>query len=423
MTTSSSTLNPQETLALHGGPPVRRTEWTSRRVHDHEERDVVVALMEEMAKTGQPFTYGGPEEKAYTEEFAAFQGGGFADAVNSGSNALYIALRALQLEAGSEVIISPVSDPGGVMPVPLAGFVPVPADSAPGSFNIGAEEIRARITPRTRAVIVTHIAGIPADMDAIMEVAREHDLRVIEDCAQAHGALYHGTKVGNFGHVGCFSTMYGKHHVTGGQGGLTFTRSEELSHRLRRHADRGKTFKLPGAVTDVAALNCNSDELHCAMGRVQLRKLPGMIERRREIARRLARECAGANCFEPVAWTPDNGTESAHWFLFFRFHPTACTVDKAGFVEALSAEGLPFSPSYDFPTFQSEWFKNHAVFEGTTFPWTAESPHEYEMPNIEACLKAFFKLNGFHESLTDADVEDLIRGLRKVDEALALRTA
>lgn len=410
--------NDTEQLAIDGGTPVRRSQWTERRVHGAEERDVVCALMDKIAETGAPFTYGGPEEKAYCEEFAAFQGGGYADAVNSGSNAIFVALRALQLDGGSEVIVSPVSDPGGVMPIPLAGLVPVPADSEPASFNIGAEQIRQRITPRTRAVVVTHIAGIAADMDAIMAVAREHDLHVIEDCAQAHGALYKGAMVGTFGDVGCFSTMYGKHHVTGGQGGLTFTRSEDTSNRLRRHADRGKTFGLPGAVTDVAALNCNSDELHCAIGRVQLRKLPDMLRRRREIARRIAEECVGLRTVQPVACSPQGGTESAHWFLFFNFSAEACSVDKGRFVEALAAEGLPFAAHYNFPTFRSEWFKQQAVFGAAGFPWNEDSPRDYPMPNIDACMESFFKLSGFHETLTDADVDDLICGLKKVDGRL-----
>ncbi len=419
MSTQSAPTIDKSQLAINGGTPVRTAEWTARRVHNEEERDVVVALMDESVRTGSPFTYGGKEEAAYCEEFAAFQGGGYADAVNSGSNAIFVALRALQLDGGSEVIVSPVSDPGGVMPVPLAGLVPVPADSAPGSFNIGAEQIRQRITPRTRAVIVTHIAGIAADMDAILTVAREHNLRVIEDCAQAHGALYKGTKVGNFGDVGCFSTMYGKHHVTGGQGGLTFSRSEEMYNRLRRHADRGKTFNIPGAVTDVAALNCNSDELHCALGRVQLRKLPAMLERRRQIARRIAAECGDLRCAQPVDCKPENGSESAHWFLFFNFNAAACSVDKLQFVEALAAEGLPFAAHYNFPTFRSEWFKNQSAFGSSHFPWTADSPREYPMPHIEACMAAFFKLSGFHESLTDADTDDIVAGLKKVDRVLA----
>lgn len=418
MKTQQTQVNKAEQLAIEGGTPLRPTGWTERRVYGTEERDVVCALMDKVAQGGA-IIYGGPEETAYCEEFAAFQGGGYADAVNSGSNAVFVALRALELDGGSEVIVSPVSDPGGVMPIPLAGLVPVPADSEPGSFNIGAEQIRQRITPRTRAVVVTHIAGIAADMEPIMAVAREHDLRVIEDCAQAHGALYKGAMVGTFGDVGCFSTMFGKHHVTGGQGGLTFTRSEEMWHRLRRHADRGKTFGLPGAVTDVAALNCNSDDLHCAIGRVQLRKLPAMLQRRREIARRIAAECAELRCAEPVACQPENGTESAHWFLFFNFRADACSVEKLRFVEALAAEGLPFAAHYNFPTFRSEWFKSQSAFGAAPFPWHQNSPRDFPMPNIDACMESFFKLSGFHESLTDADVDDLIHGLKKVDRALA----
>lgn len=408
-----------EVLAINGGIPVRTCPWPKRRTLGPEERDAVCALMDRVVDAGGAIPYNGPEEEAFCNEFAAFQGGGFADAVSSGSTAIFVALRALGLEAGSEVIISPISDAGGVMPVPLAGLVPVPGDCARGSFNIGAEQIRERITPRTRAVIVTHIAGIPADMDPIMAVAREHNLRVIEDCAQAPGALYKGAKVGTIGDIGCFSTMYGKHLTTGGQGGVTFTRDKQLWQQLRRHADRGKPFGFPGAVTDIAAINCNSDDLRCAIGRVQLRRFPEMLRRRREMAKLIHEECSDLRCARPVACSPENGTESAHWFLVFEFRADRCQVGKDRFVEALVAEGIPFLPQYNFPTYCSEWFMRHSVFAGSNFPWSDDSPREYPMPNADASIRTFFKLHEFYEALTDDDIGDLIRALRKVDRHYA----
>ena len=117
-------------------------------------------------------------------------GGGYADLVNSGTSALYAALGALKLEAAGEVVIPPITDPGGAMPAALLCQVPVVADAAPGSFNAGAEQIAAVLTPHTRAIVVAHIAGEPADMTPILALAEERGIPVIEDCAQSHGARY-----------------------------------------------------------------------------------------------------------------------------------------------------------------------------------------------------------------------------------------
>src|SRR5262249_24769306 len=151
-----------------------------------------------------------------------YLGGGYAKAVNSGTNAVYVSLRALDLEPGTEVIVPPITDPGGTMPVALMNCIPIPADCERGSLNTSAEEIRKVLTDRTSAIIVAHIAGRPVDMDAVLELAAERGIPVVEDCAQAHGALYKGRMVGTLGAISAFSTMFGKHHCTGAQGGVVF---------------------------------------------------------------------------------------------------------------------------------------------------------------------------------------------------------
>ena len=172
-------------LAIDGGPKFRTTPFPGRQVVSQAEKAAVVALFDEaIAKGEQVLGYNGPQEEAYCREFAAMLGGGFADGVNSGTNAVYVALRSLDLEPGGEVIVGPVTDPGGIMPVVLCGHTPVLPDSAPGSYNTGAEQIAARISQNTRAIVVAHIAGIPCEMDAILKLG----LPVVEDCAQALGA-------------------------------------------------------------------------------------------------------------------------------------------------------------------------------------------------------------------------------------------
>ena len=148
------------------------------------------------------------------------------DSRNCGTNSVYGALAALNLPPFSEVIVGCVTDPGGMMPIVINNCIPVPADTALGSFNTGAKEIEACITLRTSAIVVAHIGGEPADMPAIMKVAKKHNLPVVEDCAQPHMAKINGKNVGTFGRYGAFSLIFGKHMCTGGQGGAVICNTE-----------------------------------------------------------------------------------------------------------------------------------------------------------------------------------------------------
>lgn len=189
-------------LAVDGGAPLRTAPMPQRALFGQEEKDAVLALFEEAMCDGcSVLGYNGPQEENYCREFSEYMGGGFTDGVNSGTNAVYVALRALELEPFSEVIVPAVTDVGGISPVVLCNCIPVVADCAAGSYNIGAAEIEARLTEHTSAIIVAHIAGIPADMDPIMDLASRRGIPVLEDCAQAHGAAYKGRTVGTIGNI------------------------------------------------------------------------------------------------------------------------------------------------------------------------------------------------------------------------------
>lgn len=413
--------NPTSTLAQNGGSQVRTAPWPKRRLFGEDEKQAAIDLFDRGIASGEEFGYNGPEEAAYCAAFSEYLGGGFADAVNSGTTAVYVALRALELEPFSEVIVPPITDPGGVMPVPLCGCVPVPADTAPGSYNTDAERIAARVTPRTRAILVAHIAGTPCDMDPILELARSHGLPVIEDCAQAHGAVYRGRMVGALGDIGAFSTMFGKHHASGGQGGLVFTRSEALYQKIRWMSDRGKPYGLPGgAGNTVAALNLNSDELACAIGRVQLEKLPSSLTRRRSAARRLAEACLKLESVRVEM--PADDCEGSFWFIFIRLDLAKLTCDKTVFSEAVLAEGIPAEPGYWNVPAHADWCREHRAFgRESGFPWTSpeyqgDPVAEYPLPNAAATEAAHFRIM-FHENCAEQEVADTAAALAKVERA------
>jgi dTDP-4-amino-4,6-dideoxygalactose transaminase len=409
------------TLAVNGGPKIRTAPWPKRHLFGDAEKKAAMALFDQAMTTGDAFGYNGPEEAAYCAAFAEFMGGGFADAVNSGTTAVYVALRALELEPFSEVIVPPITDPGGVMPVPLMGCIPVPADAATDSFNTGAEQIAARLTPRTRAILVAHISGIPCDMNPIMELARTHGLPVVEDCAQAHGALYRGRPVGTFGDIGAFSTMFGKHHASGGQGGLVFTRDASLYQRVRWMSDRGKPFGLPPETGNVvAALNLNSDELSCAIGRVQLQKLPEILARRRCFAAALAQGCRSTLSAVRVVEPPAD-CQGAYWFMFLRLDTARLCCDKASFVQALAAEGIPCEAGYLHAPAIADWCRQHRVFGSSGFPWThpqyrGDPDARYDLPNALAADAVHFRITP-HENCGDSEVADTVAALAKVERA------
>jgi len=180
------------------------------------------------------FGYQGEFEKRYTEAFVRYQGGdGYADAVCSGTAALYIAVASLQLQEGSHVLVSPITDPGTISAIILNKLTPVIMDSMPNSYNVGVEQFLDRLTDKTKVVIVVHAGGKAAQIKEIADEAKQRGIFVIEDCSQAHGAEYSGQKVGTFGDISAFSTMYRKNHATGGCGGVVYTKNERL-YRLAR---------------------------------------------------------------------------------------------------------------------------------------------------------------------------------------------
>ena len=412
------------TLAIDGGKPVRSEPFPERGLIGPEEKAAAVAVFDEAIETGIAFNYNGKYEKKYEEDFAEMMGGGFADGVNSGTSAVYTALGALQLDALSEVITAPTTDPGGAMPVALLCCVPVIADADPRTFNTSAEQIEPMITERTKAIIVAHIGGDPVDMDPIMDLSRSRGLYVIEDCAQAHMAKYKDRTVGTMGDFAVFSTMSGKHHCTGSQGGVVFTRDEELYWRAKRFADRGKPFNIDSIPREyyhgVAGLNCNLNDLAAAIGIVQLEKLPGIIEGRRKIGESIKDGLNNSKAVS-VGWqVPDS--ESVYWFLRIKLEQEALVVDKTRFCQALVAEGItPVRDSYRHFPGESPWFRNKIVFGRSGFPWNCsdyKGPKEPQA-NIANALNvdgAHFSID-IHESCGDKESRDILEALEKVEKA------
>ena len=292
----------------------------------------------------------GQECREFEREFAAWAGTAHAIALANGTVALDLALAGLGIGPGDEVIVTPRTFLASVSCVVNAGARPVFADVDPDSQNLTAESIRAVLTPRTRAVICVHLAGWPCDMDPIMDLAREHGLFVIEDCAQAHGARYKGRPVGSIGHVGAWSFCQDKIMTTGGEGGMVTTDDTDLWKRMWAYKDHGKSWDAvyerqhpPGYrwLHESFGTNWRMIEVQAAIGRIQLRRMDGWHAVRLRHARRIwdaARALPGLR----VPEVPD-GIEHAAYKCYVFLRPEALSPDwsRERILREMADQGVP----------------------------------------------------------------------------------
>ena len=224
----------------------------------------------------------GQETRSFEKEFAAWAGTEYAVALANGTVALDLALKALQVGAGDEVIVTSRTFLASVSSIVNAGAVPVFADVDLDSQNITPESIQRVLTARTRAIICVHLAGWPCDMDPIMALAKSHDLKVIEDCAQAHGALYKGRPVGSIGHIGAWSFCQDKIMTTGGEGGMVTTNDRQMWADMWAYKDHGKSWDAvyerehaPGFrwLHETFGTNWRMLEVQAVIGRIQLGRM------------------------------------------------------------------------------------------------------------------------------------------------------
>jgi perosamine synthetase len=349
-------------LAIDGGEPLRKRPMPPRLALGDAEvaalEEAVAFYRERQIDPG----YQGPFEQRYTQAFVRRMGGGYADAVATGTAALFVALAALDLPPGSEVIVSPVTDPGAISAIILNRLVPRLADSAPGNYNMGPDEFVARLTPAVRAVVLVHSLGRPADVLGIVREAHARGIRVVEDCSQAHGARVKGRPVGVFGDIAAFSTMYRKAHMTGASGGVVYSRDLELYRRALAHADRGKPswqddfddrnpnqFLFP-------ALNLHTDELSCAVGLASLARLDDTILRRLTfVAEFTGRLLDRSRVCRPYGYTPNDSP-----FVYpVIVDVAAISCSKQRFAEAVRAEGIGLNVHYQYLVADWPWVKPH----------------------------------------------------------------
>jgi hypothetical protein len=301
-------------------------------------------------RSGKVNYWTGQEGGLFETEFSAFVGRKHAVALSSGTVALECALMALGIGPGDEVIVASRTAIASASCVILRGARPVFADVDRHSQNITAESIRAVITSLTKAIITVHLAGWPCEMDEIMQLARENGLKVVEDCAQAHGATYKGKPVGSFGDIGAFSFCQDKIITTAGEGGMITLDSDEMFESAWAYKDHGKNhnavYNLPQKVGfrwlhESFGTNWRLTEIQSAIGRLQLRKLSSWVERRRELAAMLSAcfsEIGGLRVTLPFDHV---GHSYYRYYVFVRPEALREGWSRDRILEKLAAQGVP----------------------------------------------------------------------------------
>jgi len=298
----------------------------------------------------------GPMVKRFEEDFAKFVEAKHAVAVNSGTAALHMAVSAVGIKRGDEVILPSFTFVATAETVVMAGAKPVFVDINPETYNISPDEVEKAITKRTKAVIAVDLYGAPADLKPIREIADKHGLKVIEDAAQAHGAVYYGKHVGAYADIACWS-FYASKNMTTGEGGMVTTNDDELDQKLRLIRCHGEKQKY---LSVMLGHNYRMPEIEAAIGCVQLRKLPVFLTKRRENAERLtAKLCKADKLQLPKEF---EGCRNS-WYLYTVRLIDANKEKRDNIVEQLRSKGIGAEVYYPWPIHSMPPYRRYKRFK------------------------------------------------------------
>jgi dTDP-4-amino-4,6-dideoxygalactose transaminase len=396
-------------LALHGGKPVRKFPYPAWPMFGKEERKALLAVM-----ASGKWGIGGKENEKLEKRFARLHHVRHAVAVMNGTVALEIALKAGRIGAGDEVIVPAYTFAATATAVLNVNATPVFADIDPETYCLDPESVRRVLSPRTRAIIPVHIAGQPADMDAIMNIASERSLFVIEDAAQAHLAAWKRMPVGSIGHAGTFSFQSSK-NVTSGEGGLVVTQDDALAERCWSYHNCGRAPGREWYHHPRLAGNYRMSQFQAALALAQLPKARKQHQTRQRNARLLASKLNGLPAFSPLSVHPLVTSHAYHLFVI-RYNSEECSsIDRSLILKALTAEGIPASRGY-VPLHREGFLTEAKEFTLRDSAYAARDYSQVECPNTErACEEAIWLTQNLLLGSRD-DILDIVRAFEKVIE-------
>src|SRR5579875_666346 len=396
-------------LAIQGGIPVRTRPFPRWPDYGEGEKNSLL----EVLRSG---SWGGYNKKLeeFEAAFAALHGVRYAISCGNGTVALEVALRSLGIRCGDEVIVPAITFIATASTVLLCHGVPVFADIDPTTLNLSPEAAEAAITPRTRAIVVVHFGGHPADMDRFPEIARRHGLALVEDAAHAHGAAWRDILVGNFGDAATFSFQAFK-LVTSGEGGMILTNSAALAEKAWAYCNHGR-HKSGGWFEHFSlGTNYRMTGFQAALLGEQLAKHPAQSKIRQENAahlRDLLRSFSGLHIADP----DPRVTSHPQYLVNLRYDPREFSgLSRDGFIRALAAEGIPAEPAYPHPLYRNPLFQRKNFPPCGCGAW--HSPQDYEslrLPESERICQEGIWFPHYLFLGTPQDVEDIVEACDKV---------
>ncbi len=379
--------------------------------------DEELALLTKVIQSGTLTGTKGTFVKQLEHDFAQLLGVKHAYACTSGSGAIHVAIAAIDPEPGDEIITTSITDMGALTPILYQGAIPVFADVDPKTWNVTAETIAPKITERTKGIIVTHLFGNPCNMTEIMELAKAHNIPVIEDAAQALLATHNGQNIGSIGDIGCFSLQQGK-HITTGEGGLITTNNDAFARRTFLAINKAWGYGDPKPDHYFLALNYRMSELQGAVATAQLTKLTDIVNRRRTTANQLTEKIKDI----PGIATPKIDPRNLHSYWKYCLSVDSNLVEggAVGLAKALKEEkGIFSAPRYiQKPAFQCEIFREQRTFGKSRFPFTLASPEAVDYnpdqyPGTFAGLESVLVLP-WNENYTDEHVDYIAQAIKQV---------
>lgn len=405
----------QSKLALDGGRPAKTTPYGAGPKHLPQEKEAVCAVLD---RGTLPFARG-PEVMALREKWAAMYGAKHCITTSSGTAAIHTAIGALGLGRGDEIITSPITDMGTLIAIMAQNAVPVFADVDPWSRNMTPASIEKIITPRTRCILVVHLAGNPVDMPAVMKIARRHKLSVVEDLAQSYLCSLGGRLCGTFGDFGCFSLNDSK-HMAAGDGGMLITNSEKLADLADLFADKCYDRTGGGRSPFMVGYNYRLNIMAAAVAVQQAKRIKKITDTRHARGTKLTELLADVPGLIPHKVLPK--ARCTYWFYLVGLDREVIQCATATFARALQAEGVGC------------WLDNRNVLDWPLFaerrtdPWACSfscplykgkvdySPANY--PGVQQAMASQVRLQ-LNEWWTARDVQETARAIRKVAEHYA----
>ena len=420
-------------LALLGGRPVRSHDFPKRVSMGPEEKAAAIRVLDSDVLSGfvgaaGNFFNGGPEVRKFENLWATSYGFKHAISVNSWTTGLQVAIGSIGIEPGDEVICPAYTMSASATAALFYGGIPVFADLDPNRFTLDPTSIESRITSRTRAIIVVHLFGYSADMDAIMAIAKRRNLKVLEDAAQAPGVFYRGRPVGTIGDIGGFSLNYHKHIHTG-EGGLLVTNDDCLALRsqlIRNHGENATEAYGVEDISNTIGSNYRFTELQAAIATEQLRKLQGFLEHRQTLGRYLDSRLVEITGLHVQALEP--GSTHSYYMYPIRYDETVLGVSRGVFLRAVNAElpkpkfwdTTPLAEGYVKPIYLNPVYQKQIAIGRNGFPFNLNSGVVYDYteglcPVTEKLYKKEMLITPLvREGMSLQDINDFANAVEKV---------